>query len=463
MKHLVIGLLIVFALFQLFGMVWTASGPRHNETFSRLIEAPPRTLVEPNQNGYLYLLGFAAAGSLDPGKVGYEIWVENQHASGGAGLNYDKPGRSELRIALSPDQAFPAWHVENPLKAFRTEEVRTRLSSGHNQLFVDRYERWLSLKFEDWGFGRPGIARYEEILLAHRLYLADGFSRQTVVGVERLQKDLISWRLVLRHASTIATKVAAQIAIADDLALASFLLSQPHVDKSILSALSLVVSPLTQDEYALRWPMQHQFTLDISGAGPSTMNSTMRPDESEPGRRWFSQAAHLSEQAFDRIERPTARSLFGLSSIRPQSWDSYAAYYDALIRASLAGEATTPPAHDFPHVTDRSFLDKVFNPIQFEPDWGTFQHQLIETDARLRLASLQIVLRRPSAQPAIPTRLAEVGSGYYDPFTGLPMLWSPTQRKIYSVGKDRLDDGGDRSFDISVPAVISVAASTTSR
>jgi hypothetical protein len=34
------------------------------------------------------------------------------------------------------------------------------------------------------------------------------------------------------------------------------------------------------------------------------------------------------------------------------------------------------------------------------------------------------------------------------------MLWSPTQQKLYSVGKDRLDDGGDPSFDISVPAVI---------
>jgi hypothetical protein len=34
------------------------------------------------------------------------------------------------------------------------------------------------------------------------------------------------------------------------------------------------------------------------------------------------------------------------------------------------------------------------------------------------------------------------------------MLWSPTQQKLYSVGKDRLDDGGDPTFDISVPAVV---------
>ena len=67
---------------------------------------------------------------------------------------------------------------------------------------------------------------------------------------------------------------------------------------------------------------------------------------------------------------------------------------------------------------------------------------------------LQIQLRHPSPQTAVPTRLAQVGSQYFDPFTGLPMLWSPTQQKLYSVGKDRLDDGGDPTFDISVPAVV---------
>jgi hypothetical protein len=89
-----------------------------------------------------------------------------------------------------------------------------------------------------------------------------------------------------------------------------------------------------------------------------------------------------------------------------------------------------------------------------EPDWVMFHGQLVETDTRLRLASLQIQLRHPSPQTAVPTRLAEVGSQYFDPFTGLPMLWSPTQQKLYSVGKDRLDDGGDPTFDISVPAVV---------
>ncbi len=463
MKQLIIGLLVVFAIFQITGLIWSSNGRQQSETLTRLVEAPPRFLVDPNQNGYLFLLGFAAAGTLDPAKVGHEIWLENQISSGDVGFNYDKPGRSDLRLVLSPDQMFPAWHAVNSLKAFRTEEVRTRIASAHNQTFLTRYEHWLTMKFEDWGFGRTGIARYDEILLAHRLYLADGFSRHTSIGVERLQKDLITWRLVLRNAVTISTKVAAQIAIADDLSLVSLLLSQQTVDKTLTTMLPHVVSPLIADEYALRWPMQHQFTLDIQGVRTSTVSSLLHPVEPDTERHWFIRAAHLPEHAFDRIERPAGRSFVGIPLRSEQNWDTYALYYDALIRAPLAGQSALPKSHEMAHLTNRGPLDKFFNPIPFEPDWESFRRQLVETDARLRLASLQLVLRRPSAHAAIPTRLAEVGSAYYDPFTGLPMLWSPTQHKIYSVGKDRFDDGGDSSFDISVPAVVSVAVATRSR
>jgi hypothetical protein len=104
--------------------------------------------------------------------------------------------------------------------------------------------------------------------------------------------------------------------------------------------------------------------------------------------------------------------------------------------------------------TNRGMFESLLSSRPVEPDWQIFHGQLIETDTRLRLASLQIQLRHPGPQTSVPNRLAEVGSQYFDPFTGLPMLWSPTQQKLYSVGRDRLDDGGDPTFDISVPAVV---------
>jgi hypothetical protein len=127
-----------------------------------------------------------------------------------------------------------------------------------------------------------------------------------------------------------------------------------------------------------------------------------------------------------------------------------------MIRASESGQSALPKLHETIGVTRPGLVERLARPHPFEPDWDPFYYQLRETDARLRLASLQVVLRRPSAQTTVPNRLAEVGSSYYDPFSGLPMLWSPTQQKIYSVGKDRFDDGGDTGFDISVPAIVAL-------
>jgi hypothetical protein len=127
-----------------------------------------------------------------------------------------------------------------------------------------------------------------------------------------------------------------------------------------------------------------------------------------------------------------------------------------MILAAESGQSTLPKPHELAGGARLGIIESLVSPSVFEPDWETFHYQLKETDARLRLVSLQAILRRPSSQTTVPNRLAQVGSSYYDPFSGLPMLWSPTQRKIYSVGKDRYDDGGDSSFDISVPAVVSL-------
>lgn len=141
-----------------------------------------------------------------------------------------------------------------------------------------------------------------------------------------------------------------------------------------------------------------------------------------------------------------------------QTWELYAKHYDAMIQATEAERSTLPSLHEIGDASSGGMMERLVNPPPFETNWNLFHNQLKETDARLRLASLQVVLRHPSAQTTVPNRLAEVGSSYYDPFSGLPMLWSPTRQKIYSVGKDHYDDGGDTGFDISVPAIVTLAA-----
>ncbi|HLZ32606.1 MAG TPA: hypothetical protein VKP13_01220, partial [Nitrospira sp.] len=273
-------------------------------------------------------------------------------------------------------------------------------------------------------------------------------------GLERLRKELQFWRMVLRDAKTIGTKVFAQVVITDDLQLLSRILAKPTVDKAILTMGLQLTLPLSESEYSLRWPIRNQLALAVkegrSRDFQSTSVKTLHGSEDE----WLLNAAHLPPHAFDGIEHPRAPSMLGITFRSAHTWNTYAAYYDALIKASESGTKNLPRMREVTGIIQRSMVESLVNPRPLEPDWEIFHRQLIETDTRLRLASLQIQLRRPSAQTAVPTRLAEVGSQYFDPFTGLPMLWSPTQQKLYSVGKDRLDDGGDPTFDISVPAIV---------
>jgi hypothetical protein len=159
---------------------------------------------------------------------------------------------------------------------------------------------------------------------------------------------------------------------------------------------------------------------------------------------------------FQAVEHPRPRNILGFSPFSQRTWDTYAAFYDATIKAAHSVHSPLPKPLDVAHQSQATLLEGMINPMEFVPNWEPFSQRLVETDARLRLVSLQILMRKPTAALPIPTRLAEVGTMYFDPFTGFPMLWSPTQHKLYSVGKDGLDDGGDPTFDISVPLTIAM-------
>ena len=455
MKHLIIGVGLLWALYLVSSLIWSSKGQPPSATFTRLLEPPPHRLVTPYENGYFYLLGFAAAASLDPAKVGHEMWLETTAASGAREFNYAKPGRSDLQIQLPMEQITPSWNSENQVREFMNVRAWLQAATGRDRTLLTRYERWLAMPFEDMGFGRQGTPRFVEIFVGHRLYVADGFSRQTALGMQRLKKDMDTWRIVLRDTTTIATKVMAQLVITDDLRLLSTLLSQPAVNKTLLAMSPDIAPPLTAAESSLRWPLQHQFTLGVHGEHTRDRTTAEQTEPLDTHELWLVNAARLPKQAFRQITHPHERSFLGIPLQTRETWEMYATYYDAMILAAEAGQSGFPKLHELAGTAQQGIVERLASLNSFEPDWDPFHYQLRETDAKLRLVSLQVVLRRPSAQTTVPNRLAQVGSSYYDPFSGLPMLWSPTQQKIYSVGKDRYDDGGDSSFDISVPAIVS--------
>src|SRR6185295_3309662 len=329
MKHLIIGIVVVWAFFQLSSLIWSSKGQLPSPTLTRLLEPPQHHSVGPDKNGYFYLLGFLADASLDPGKVGHEIWLETTATPSVSEFNYDKPGRSNLQIQAPIDQVLPAWGSENPLTEFRDMHARMQASSGRDHILSTRYERWLTMLFDDMGFGHRGTPRFAEMLVAHRLYIADGFSRQTALGMERLKKDLYTWRSVLRDATTIATKVMAEIVIVDDLHLLSTLLSQPVVNKTVLAMTPNIASLLTTAESSLRWPLQHQFTLGVRADRVGTPITERQTDSLNSQEGWLTHTTRLPKQAFRHIALPRGPSFLGISLQTRETWEMYATYYDA--------------------------------------------------------------------------------------------------------------------------------------
>jgi hypothetical protein len=99
-------------------------------------------------------------------------------------------------------------------------------------------------------------------------------------------------------------------------------------------------------------------------------------------------------------------------------------------------------------------VDYVANPIEHIieveplPAWDHYVGRTIETDARLRLASLQAWIRQGPQDGNVVSRLAKAGQAHYDPFTGLPMLVDQRKGTMYSVGQDGKDQEGDPRHDV---------------
>ncbi len=167
--------------------------------------------------------------------------------------------------------------------------------------------------------------------------------------------------------------------------------------------------------------------------------------------------AGLKPEAFKQVEHPAPpHPLAKTPGPRERTLNAFANYYTALTRAADMPNMRPPKIGEFVRPAEPSFWQTVMSPLDsaisggFTPAWEPFIHRMRETEAKLRLVSLQARLRQSARGDDIPARVAQAGPGLYDPFTGLPMLWSASQRKLYSVGKDGLDDGGDPTFDVSL-------------
>lgn len=413
------------------GLAWMVMEEPPSSAYLNLTTSAPQIYTDPGKNGYFLLLGFEAPTERDPLQAGQgrkmegpDLQAAQACLAGDASQKTEQAGASTNVARRWFDSADPAAKMKG-----QAESVRSRVTQESRAL--TRYQQWLSMPFADGGYGGLVSPNCAHILLAHRLYLAEGFTQSLSVGLFRLETDMESWRVALGRSRTLMVKMLATTAIEDDVALASGLLLRQDLDGPAIGRLSKIVRPLDQEELSLRWPMRSHFLW-----ATNSVASSLKQDKTNG--------------------RPLSASLAAMMPLPLQRRsNAYADYYEAASHAVTGGRYThLPKRSDFVRTPAVSLLDYLVNPVEHIvgieplPSWDSYVGRLVEADARLRLASLQAWIRRSTQEGTLFTRLAKAGQSHYDPFTGLPMLVNQQKGVIYSVGQDGQDQDGDPRRDI---------------
>ncbi len=421
----------------LVGLTWVVMEEGPSPAYQSFTTIPQRTLSDFKKNGYFLLVGFDAPAQLDPIQVGHEGNIVAENVVMGRACFVTSHGTLASQTNASANVAGGWFRSADPIGQFKSHSNTVQGWVGQQASALSRYGRWHTLPFEDWGYGQTTGLPCASIIFAHELYLADGFLQTMEEGVERLETDMEAWRIVLGQARTLSVKTLALQAMNDDIAVASGLLVRSDFDGKNLGRLTKMLRPLDQAELSLRWPMQSEL-LSASKSYEARLKSAKAEDQS------------VYAVITSILSLPKQRRL-----------NDYAEYYEASYKAVGEGHHTTLPKwKDYIRTPAAGLSDYLANPIEnivgleSLPPWDVYHGQVMDTEARLRLASLQAWLRRGPADGDLLARLAKAGQKFYDPYTGLPMLVNMKKAALYSVGHDGKDQDADPQFDVvvSIPA-----------
>ena len=425
--------LVVALAIGAIALTWVIMEEPPSQTFQSFTTIPQQTLSDSKKNGYLFLLGIDAAEGQDP-EQGSGAPSSNTNGGQAALTCFGNPvSGTGARPHASADAMRKWFRGPDPIGQFKSQQGTIKGLGNEHQLMLDRYGRWQKLPFEDWGYGKPVSLPCGTVAFAHQLHVADGFGQNMDQGVSRLETDMEAWRIALSQARTLPMKMLALQAINDDIAVASGLLVQSDFDGTHLGRLTKVLRPFDQGELSIRWPMQSELV---------TASKTY--DEQLKTARAESQTASTTVASL--LPLPKQRRL-----------NDYAKYYEASYKAAGEGQyGSLPKWKSYIQFPATMFMDYFTNPIENMvgleplPRWDEYNGLVVDTDAHLRLASLQAWLRRGPADGDLLARLAKAGQSFYDPYTGLPMLVNMKKGVLYSVGHDGKDQDGDPELDVVV-------------
>ncbi len=431
------------------GLIWLVMEEKPSPAFQSLTTPPQRAMMDSGKNGYLLLLGFEADATADPVQAGYERKPDAKDGGMAAvchGENEGIAGANQKNASASVAQGW--YGSADPVGQFKVQADSLKGWTSQANVSLGRYRQWLKMPFEDWGHGQAVTPPCAAILFAHRLHVAEGFSQgaSPEAGVERLEGDMEAWRTTLGQAKTLPVKVMALQAINDDIAVASGLLVKPDFDGKVLPRIIKMLRPLDPVESSMRWPMQSQLVL-----ATKLYESQLDADRGE--------------------DIPLHVSVAGMLPLPKQRrFNDYAKYYESSYKAAGEGRyGAMPKRSTYIKHPANGVMDYLTNPIENIigvdplPAWDHYNGLVIDTDAHLRLASLQAWLRRGPQDADLLARIAKAGQRFYDPYTGLPMLVNLRRGVMYSVGHDGKDQDADPQQDVVVSIPVNQPAAAIAK
>jgi len=445
----VLGVAVLAMAVGAVGLTWLVLEEKPSLIFQSLTTPPQRTMMDSHKNGYLLLLGFSADAAADPVQAGYERKPDSKDAGMASVCQGGDESKVESNQKHASANVVQGWYRSaDPTGQFKAQADSLRDWMGQASLSIGRYRQWLKMSFEDWGHGQAITPPCAAILFAHQLHVADGFSQgaNPEAGVERLESDMEMWRTTLGQAKSLPVKMMALQAINDDIAVASGLLIKPDFDGKSLSRMTKMLRPLDPVESSMRWPMQSQLVLAAK-----------------------SYAAQLDADRGEGVPLHVSVATM-LPLPKQRRFNDYAEYYEASYKAAGEGRyGAMPKRSTYIKHPANSVMDYLTNPIENIigvdplPSWDYYNGLVIDTDAHLRLASLQAWLRHGPQDADLLARIAKAGQRFYDPYTGLPMLVNIRRGVMYSVGHDGKDQDADSQQDVVVSIPLNQSSSSSAK
>jgi hypothetical protein len=184
-------------------VTWMAMEEPPSSLYQTLTISPSRSITDAKRNGYLLLLGFDAPDGQDPVQVGYERKPQRERDQVLAQVCLGEEARTPGGTGGASDHMVKGWIRSGDFIAGIKGQGGTLKSlTSREATALARYQQWLTMSFDDWGFGQPFSPNCTQVLFAHRLYVLDGFSQDLSSGLDRLEADVQAWRGALGQAKS---------------------------------------------------------------------------------------------------------------------------------------------------------------------------------------------------------------------------------------------------------------------